>query len=1038
MSEFKLISPLLDNFDMGDPISHHDGVRCCPAMEKDSDKKYIVKVVSIPASQVQLDALLLTGAYQSAEAAGEYFKDLSEGVEQEAQILQKLSSLEGFLPYETWQTVPMEQGTGYNVYLLGYYRRTLEQHFRRKPMTHLGAINLGLDLCAALAVCRHSGYLYINLKPGNVCIVDDNAYRIFDLGFVQLNALKYASLPDRYISQYTAPEITDAFSALNSTIDIYAAGLILYQAYNGGELPFKDGRAPAEVLPAPAYADYEMAEIILKACAPDPSDRWQDPIQMGQAIVGYMQRNGANDTPIIPLPGSEEEHSRSTSIHDSSVGEVTFPAAEDDAQTDAQRTEDEESAPDVQIEESAVEESQIIAAEPDPESTNVISTIPVGSEDTIDSDASFEDSAENSKDAFNPDESIYMEDDFGNLTFLVDATYDETLPDGDSEEIEYHEVSEEVSEILSYADELIAHPTPDPVIQPEPISVPVPEPLPAAEEHAPAEPDLEEQTEPDAVVDTAVSVEIELPETTPEVLTEDDTEEDSEETAPKTSWKRWLIGILSFLLALGVVLFGFYYYQHYYLQPVSLNIDGTEDSLVVYVSSDIDESKLTVLCADTYGNSLSSPVVDGKASFSNLTPGAGYTVSVKTSGFHRLTGDIATAYSTPVQTNVIQFIALTGPEDGSVILSFTIDGPDPQQWSVRYSADGEDNKSQAFSGHMVTLYGLSVGKEYTFTLESENTVYLSGEYQLSWTPGNIVYAEELKIDSCAENKLAASWTAPEGAAVEYWTVRCYNGSDYDETIKTESCNAVFENLDHTDGFTVEVTAAEMTVGQRTYISENSITITEYTVDYSDPAKLVLTWNSNQSLKNGNWVLLYSVDGSHTQEVYCSSENKAVIDPVIPGSDYTFTLMTSMGTDVFNGTYAYTTEDAKNFSNYNVTSDKMEFNMVRTPEEENWDRYDVPSSDYTTTFTIGEKASFLVRMRKEYNTSSDLIVTTFVIRDSSGTISSIAASEQTWTSMWYKNYCELDIPVMPDTEGTYSITIYFNGYFAGQQEFKITK
>ena len=80
MSEFKLISPLLDNFDMGDPISHHDGVRCCPAMEKDSDKKYIVKVVSIPASQVQLDALLLTGAYQSAEAAGEYFKDLSEGV----------------------------------------------------------------------------------------------------------------------------------------------------------------------------------------------------------------------------------------------------------------------------------------------------------------------------------------------------------------------------------------------------------------------------------------------------------------------------------------------------------------------------------------------------------------------------------------------------------------------------------------------------------------------------------------------------------------------------------------------------------------------------------------------------------------------------------------------------------------------------------------------------------------------------------------------------------------------------------------------
>ena len=43
MSEPKLISPLLDNFIMGDPISEHDGVQCCPAINKDTDEKYIVK-----------------------------------------------------------------------------------------------------------------------------------------------------------------------------------------------------------------------------------------------------------------------------------------------------------------------------------------------------------------------------------------------------------------------------------------------------------------------------------------------------------------------------------------------------------------------------------------------------------------------------------------------------------------------------------------------------------------------------------------------------------------------------------------------------------------------------------------------------------------------------------------------------------------------------------------------------------------------------------------------------------------------------------
>ena len=44
MSEPKLISPMLDNFDMGDPISQHDGIRCCPAMKKESDEKYIVNL----------------------------------------------------------------------------------------------------------------------------------------------------------------------------------------------------------------------------------------------------------------------------------------------------------------------------------------------------------------------------------------------------------------------------------------------------------------------------------------------------------------------------------------------------------------------------------------------------------------------------------------------------------------------------------------------------------------------------------------------------------------------------------------------------------------------------------------------------------------------------------------------------------------------------------------------------------------------------------------------------------------------------------
>jgi len=248
VSEPKLISPMLDNFDMGGPISNHDGVKCCPAMRKNSDEKYIVKIISVPASQTKLDALLLTGAYQDKYSALAYFEQQAKGIVDEKKILDNLAQLEGFVPFEDCQIVPMDDATGYDVYLLSTYKPTLLRQNSRAPMTQLEAVNLGLDICSALSVCRRSGYLYVDLKPANIYIVGDKEYRIGDLGFIKLSGLKYASLLDRYRSGYTAPELEDAVAPLNDTIDIYALGLILYQIFNGGELPVASSAAPGEKL----------------------------------------------------------------------------------------------------------------------------------------------------------------------------------------------------------------------------------------------------------------------------------------------------------------------------------------------------------------------------------------------------------------------------------------------------------------------------------------------------------------------------------------------------------------------------------------------------------------------------------------------------------------------------------------------------------------------------------------------------------------------------------------------------------------------
>lgn len=971
MSEPKLISPMLDNFLMGEPMSAHHGVRCCPAMKKDSDEKYIVKIISIPASQTQLDALLLAGAYKDSASAMAYFKDLSDGVLEEAQMLQRLSKLEGFVSYEQWQIVPMENETGYDVYLLSPYRQSLQRFFKKHTMTHLGAVNLGLDLCAAMAVCRHAGMLYVDLKPDNIFLSEDQEYRIGDLGFIPMNSLKYASLPEKYRSVYTAPEIKDALSSLNPTIDIYAIGLILYQAFNDGVLPI-DGQPSEEPLPPPQYADYEMAEIILKACAPNPVDRWKSPIEMGQAIISYMQRNGANDTPIVPPAVAVESPA---------------PAADT-------------AAPDPLPEHPPVDEVPIPAEETPPAE-------PV--------------EVQESKQA--------PEEDASDLSFLEQMVSDETAPDASElVDVAYHELSEDISDILTQADELIAHDAPDPVVAPEPIDVPVPPPITVTQEDSDNESVSETDSDPSDLDDTE------------EVTVDTPQEEASEDAQPaprkKGIFKRLAITVIVLLLAAGLFYGGYYFYQNYYLQPVSMQLEGDANHLSVIVTTEVNESLLTVVCTDTYGNVSTQPLSNGVAQFDQLTPNTQYQITLEVAGFYKLTGQTYGSYNTPQKTEIIQFSATTGSEDGSVLLNFAVDGKEPDQWSVAYSAEGEEEQTVTFTGHMVTIRDLTLDKAYTFRLISDSPLYIVGTDEITYTPTALVYADNLKITSCDNGALSATWDAPEDHPVNSWTVRCYNDDGYDQTIVTEDTQAVFTDIDTTKGHTVEVTAEGMMVGTHTYITDNAVTVSNIQADTSDPTKLSVNWDYSGTKPEDGWLLLYAIDNSETSEVVSCESNSATITPLVPNAHYTFTIQTASGATVFGGTLSLDTPDASDFDDYGLTPDKLNFTMCLTPEEEDWSYSDVSSDAITTDFQVGQKASFILKV-SSYNYDMYDMVTLFVIRDENGNVVSAASETRPWASMWHNRRCELNIPALPDTPGSYTVTIYFNGAYAGEEAFTVT-
>lgn len=937
MSEPKLISPMLDDFAMGAPISEHDGVRCCPAMRNDSDDRYIVKIISVPASPTKLEALLLTGAYSSREAAVAYFKELAEGIQVEKEILDQLAQMEGFVGYEDCQIVPMDDDSGYDVYLLAKYRRSLARQFSREPMTHLGAVNLGLDLCAALAVARRAGYLCVDLKPGNIFLTGDKEYRIGDIGFVKLNALKYASLPDKYRSEYTAPEVDDAFAAMSTGLDIYAVGLILYQAYNNGELPFSGGTKPTGKFDPPAYADYEMAEIILKACDPDPSQRWEDPVQMGQALVSYMQRNGANDVPIVPPKAAVKE-------------------------------------------------------------------------------ASSEDAPKLPKE--------YTDEEIENLAFLEDVD-DDAIADGN-----YDDVTDEVSQILGQADALAAHHVPDPVVAPEAIDVAVPTPEPGSSEDEESE-SVDEDDDDEDYEDHDED--------------EDDEEDDEddffivrkkkERTGKKSHWLR---NTLIILLVIGLLAGGYCFYRFYYQQTVdNITLEGSEDYLKVMVDTKTDESLLTVVCTDSTSKRIPAPVVDGVAVFTGLAPDTAYTIELEISGFHELVGPTTKTYSTPVQTNIVQFSAIAGAESGSVILGFTVEGPNSDQWNVYYAANGGEEKMTAFPGHMVTLTGLSVGEEYTFRLEPVSDLYIASGNELIYTPVDLVYADQMKVLSCADGKISVQWATPSGKTVSNWTVRCYNeDKSYDVSLTTEETAAIFENLDDAAAYTISVTANGMSLGQQISVPANSLTASNFQADVSDAEKLVFTWELNRQFPEDGLILSYTVDGIEApNKVICTDNSAEVL--IIPNSLYEVTLTDVSGNVLYGGPFTYTTRKAPEFTRYSRDGRTMTFKMCKTPTSADWTHNDLTSGDYTNKFSANEKASLVGFLGGYYNQSDTLIHAVYAISNDAGELVCFSTNSEIWRKMIYDHYVELDIPTLPSEPGNYTLNIYFNGAYAGQQKFTIT-
>ena len=160
------------------------------------------------------------------------------------------------------------------------------------PVDSTQAIQIALDLCDAIADLHAHGVIHRDISPSNVILAKDGAHLI-DLGIARMR-VEGATKDTTSLGTwgFASPE-QYGFAQTDARSDIYSIGRVLGFALTGIR---------------PDSDDYEQAlltskvpdavkEIVAKACAFEPSSRYQSADEMAQAFSVQSQPNCNQDAP---------------------------------------------------------------------------------------------------------------------------------------------------------------------------------------------------------------------------------------------------------------------------------------------------------------------------------------------------------------------------------------------------------------------------------------------------------------------------------------------------------------------------------------------------------------------------------------------------------------------------------------------------------------------------------------------------------------------------------------------------------------------
>ena len=215
--------------------------------------------------------------------------------------------------------------------------KTLADLIDEGPVREERARRILLQILDALIYAHGRGFAHRDLKPGNIFLVelptDPDHVKILDFGFVKLVGGDRAGKPGLTRSgmafgtpSYMCPEQATG-APTDPRSDLYSAGIVFFEMIAGrrpfvGEIPdvirqhLTEPVPPLNVGGLPIMAGPELRELLDKAMAKDPRDRYPTAAEMKEALVA------------LPIPAVRERPRRNSQAPTEPPPSLTSPKTE--------------------------------------------------------------------------------------------------------------------------------------------------------------------------------------------------------------------------------------------------------------------------------------------------------------------------------------------------------------------------------------------------------------------------------------------------------------------------------------------------------------------------------------------------------------------------------------------------------------------------------------------------------------------------------------------------------------------------------------